>query len=136
MCFFAGGTRYSEQGFGISELHHFHLYHFPFFYAFKVWKHDRLKNVQFSIQMLTPSPFSLLGAVQIQSSLLILSVVAVLLPAAFHFVAGDQINDAQEGPWILSVSHGVSYSIRMLCITLADRTLILCTVGGHHPPGR
>ncbi|KAI0688401.1 Sodium/calcium exchanger protein-domain-containing protein [Cytidiella melzeri] len=65
MCFFAGGMRYSEQGFGIS-------------------------------------------AVQIQSSLLILSVVAVLLPAAFHFVAGDQLPDNQEGPDILSVSHGVA----------------------------
>ncbi|KAI0346126.1 Calcium/proton exchanger [Trametopsis cervina] len=65
MCFFAGGLRFSEQGFGI-------------------------------------------GAVQIQSSLLILSVVAVLLPAAFHFVAGNDIPDSTEGREILSVSHGAA----------------------------
>ncbi|KAI0087295.1 Sodium/calcium exchanger protein-domain-containing protein [Irpex rosettiformis] len=74
MCFFAGGMRYSEQGFGIS-------------------------------------------AVQIQSSLLILSVVAVLLPAAFHFVAGAQIDDSREGPEILSVSHGASIILLVVYIS-------------------
>ncbi|OCH95484.1 calcium/proton exchanger [Obba rivulosa] len=61
MCFFAGGTRFSEQGFGMS-------------------------------------------ATQLNSSLLTVSVIAVLLPAAFHFVGGDS-NEAHD---ILSVSHGVA----------------------------
>ncbi|KAI0767941.1 calcium/proton exchanger [Irpex lacteus] len=74
MCFFAGGVRFSEQGFGIS-------------------------------------------AVQVQSSLLILSVVAVLLPAAFHFVAGDDIVDTLEGPDILSVSHGVAIILLVVYIS-------------------
>jgi len=72
MCFFAGGTRFSEQGFGIS-------------------------------------------AVQLNSSLLTLSVIAVLLPAAFHnavqpsnFNGVDPLTDAQEGHDILSISHGVA----------------------------
>ncbi|EMD34141.1 hypothetical protein CERSUDRAFT_141642 [Gelatoporia subvermispora B] len=61
MCFFAGGTRFSEQGFGQA-------------------------------------------ATQLNSSLLTVSVIAVLLPAAFHFVATDN-NEAHD---ILSVSHGVA----------------------------
>lgn len=48
-----------------------------------------------------------LGATQLNSSLLTVSVIAVLLPAAFHFTAGAQIQDPQEGREILSVSHGV-----------------------------
>ncbi|KAI0635672.1 calcium/proton exchanger [Trametes polyzona] len=65
MCFFAGGTRFSEQGFGIS-------------------------------------------VTQLNSSLLLLSVIAVLIPAAFHFTAGDQIEDPTEAKDILAVSHGTS----------------------------
>lgn len=71
MCFFAGGTRLSEQGFGIS-------------------------------------------AVQLNSSLLTLSVIAVLLPAAFHNAvqpspgSADPLTDKQEGHDILSISHGVA----------------------------
>ncbi|CAL1716536.1 unnamed protein product [Somion occarium] len=65
MCFFAGGTRFSEQGFGVS-------------------------------------------ATQLNSSLLIISVIAILLPAAFHFTAGDQIEDPKEGRDILAVSHGAA----------------------------
>jgi len=61
--FFAGGLKYSEQGFGAS-------------------------------------------ATQLNSSLLTISVIAVLLPAAFHFTAN--ISDAQETRDILSVSHGVA----------------------------
>ncbi|KIP05016.1 hypothetical protein PHLGIDRAFT_36633 [Phlebiopsis gigantea 11061_1 CR5-6] len=63
MCFFAGGTKFSEQGFGVS-------------------------------------------ATQLNSSLLTVSVIAVLLPAAFHFSAGAVIVDSTEGPEILAVSHG------------------------------
>ncbi|KAF8501612.1 calcium/proton exchanger [Russula emetica] len=71
MCFFAGGTRFSEQGFGIS-------------------------------------------AVQLNSSLLTLSVIAVLLPAAFHNAvqpsdgSADPLTNQQEGNDILSISHGVA----------------------------
>ncbi|KAF5359726.1 hypothetical protein D9756_003366 [Leucocoprinus leucothites] len=65
MCFFAGGLKYQEQGFGA-------------------------------------------GAVQLNSSLLTLSVIAILLPAAFHFAAGAQISDDQEGRDILAVSRGTS----------------------------
>jgi len=71
MCFFAGGTRFSEQGFGQ-------------------------------------------GSAQLNSSLLTISVIAVLLPAAFHLALTpsdgqtDQLTDTQEGKDILSVSHGVS----------------------------
>ncbi|KAN0120701.1 calcium/proton exchanger [Russula decolorans] len=70
MCFFAGGTRFSEQGFGIS-------------------------------------------AVQLNSSLLTLSVIAVLLPAAFHNAVQptngiDPLTNQQEGHDILSISHGVA----------------------------
>jgi Ca2+:H+ antiporter len=66
MCFFAGGTRFSEQGFGMS-------------------------------------------ATQLNSSLLTISVIAVLLPAAFHLSSGDTgISTTLEGSDILKVSHGVS----------------------------
>lgn len=71
MCFFAGGTRFAEQGF-------------------------------------------LASAAQLNSSLLTLSVVAVLFPAAFHFAvtpsgsATDQLNDQAEGRDILKMSRGVS----------------------------
>ena len=50
-----------------------------------------------------------LGAVQLNSSLLIVSVIAILLPTAFHFTAGDQIDDPKEGRDILAVSHGVCF---------------------------
>jgi len=68
MCFFAGGTRFSEQGFGI-------------------------------------------GAAQLNSSLLTISVIAVLLPAAFHLSLGNgnsDISSTVEGSDILKVSHGVA----------------------------
>ena len=63
MCFFAGGTRFSEQGFGLS-------------------------------------------ASQLNSSLLTISVIAVLLPAAFHLAVSS--SDSSEGADILKVSHGVA----------------------------
>ncbi|TFK82665.1 Calcium/proton exchanger [Polyporus arcularius HHB13444] len=65
MCFFAGGTRFSEQGFGVS-------------------------------------------VTQLNSSLLTISVIAVLLPAAFHFVGDSTIADPKEISDILSLSHGVA----------------------------
>lgn len=65
MCFFAGGLRYSEQGFGLS-------------------------------------------ATQLNSTLLTISVIAVLLPAAFHFGVNTSLSAEDEGKDILAVSHGVS----------------------------
>lgn len=71
MCFFAGGTRFAEQGF-------------------------------------------LASAAQLNSSLLTLSVVAVLFPAAFHFAvtpggsARDPLDDVAEGHDILKMSRGVA----------------------------
>jgi Ca2+:H+ antiporter len=62
MCFFAGGLKYSEQGFGVS-------------------------------------------ATQLNSSLLTISVIAVLLPAAFDFSTSSR---ATDGPAILALSHGVA----------------------------
>ncbi|KAI0368664.1 hypothetical protein BV20DRAFT_969053 [Pilatotrama ljubarskyi] len=74
MCFFAGGTRFSEQGFDST-------------------------------------------ATQIHSSLLSISVGAVLLPAAFHFALSYNTEDSAEGAGttlqeqkkdILRMSHGVA----------------------------
>jgi Ca2+:H+ antiporter len=73
MCFFAGGTRFSEQGFGIS-------------------------------------------ATQLNSSLLTISVIAVLLPAAFHFVLIGQITASSEVDDILSLSHGVAIVLLFIYI--------------------
>lgn len=44
------------------------------------------------------------GATQLNTSLLTISVIAVLLPAAFHFANGSTTSDSSS---ILSVSHGV-----------------------------
>ena len=48
------------------------------------------------------------GVTQLNSSLLTISVIAVLLPAAFHTAAGAEIPDDRESKDILAVSHGVS----------------------------
>lgn len=78
MCFFAGGTRFSEQGFGIS-------------------------------------------ASQLNSSLLTLSVIGLLIPAAYDMVAGNNnitgYGVATEQVDILKVSHGVA--VVLLFIYLA-----------------
>ncbi|TFY79216.1 hypothetical protein EWM64_g4800 [Hericium alpestre] len=73
MCFFAGGTRFSEQGFGI-------------------------------------------GATQLNSSLMTLSVIGLLLPGAFHLAVQpspdapteDPLTNPKEGSDILSVSRGTA----------------------------
>ncbi|KZT59151.1 calcium/proton exchanger [Calocera cornea HHB12733] len=75
MCFFAGGTRYSEQGF-------------------------------------------LVAPAQLNSSLLVLSVIAVLLPAAFNMAitasnnadnnTSNDVTAQSEGHDILQMSHGVA----------------------------
>ncbi|KAJ7324006.1 Calcium/proton exchanger [Mycena albidolilacea] len=64
MCFFAGGLKFSEQGFGAS-------------------------------------------ATQLNSSLLTISVIAILLPNAFRFAVTPQ-SDSDAGEDILKVSHGVA----------------------------
>ncbi|KAF7312323.1 hypothetical protein MIND_00245400 [Mycena indigotica] len=64
MCFFAGGVKFSEQGFGAS-------------------------------------------ATQLNSSLLTISVIAVLLPAAFRFTVNAN-SDPDAGQDILKFSHGVA----------------------------
>ncbi|KAJ7901427.1 Sodium/calcium exchanger protein-domain-containing protein [Mycena leptocephala] len=64
MCFFAGGIKFSEQGFGAS-------------------------------------------ATQLNSSLLTISVIAILLPNAFRFAVTAQ-SDPDAGQDILKVSHGVA----------------------------
>ncbi|KAM5538547.1 hypothetical protein V8D89_007880 [Ganoderma adspersum] len=74
MCFFAGGTRFSEQGFGIS-------------------------------------------VTQLNSSLLTISVIAVLLPAAFHTAAGAEIPDDQESKDILAVSHGAAIILLVIYLS-------------------
>jgi Ca2+:H+ antiporter len=71
MCFFAGGLKYSEQGFGVS-------------------------------------------ASQLNASLLTISVIAVLLPAAFHFNADPLLTNSQEGHDILAVSHGVAVILLLI----------------------
>ncbi|KAF8997501.1 Sodium/calcium exchanger protein-domain-containing protein, partial [Cyathus striatus] len=73
MCFFAGGLKYSEQGFG-------------------------------------------LVATQLNSSLLTISVIAILLPAAFHFSADAQLTDDEERMDVLSVSHGVAIILLFIYI--------------------
>ncbi|KAJ7227127.1 calcium/proton exchanger, partial [Mycena pura] len=67
MCFFAGGIKFSEQGFGAS-------------------------------------------ATQLNASLLTISVIAVLLPAAFRFsvTTGTTGSDPDAGQDILKFSHGVA----------------------------
>jgi Ca2+:H+ antiporter len=56
----------------------------------------------------------MIGATQLNSCLLTLSVIAVLLPAAFHSAVQptsdgvDQLTNAQEGHDVLAISHGAS----------------------------
>ena len=45
---------------------------------------------------------------QINSSLLVLATVAIVLPAAFHFVVSGQLTDPAEKSAILHMSHAVS----------------------------
>jgi len=76
---------------------------------------------------MTPS-----GAIQLNSSLLTLSVIAVLLPAAFHFVAGGQISDDVEGADILAVSRGVSvlyFESQQRLIDPIGQTSIILLIG-------
>ena len=70
--------------------------------------HTLVLRVFSSLTHFYPSPCrALTGVTQLNSSLLIISVIAVLIPAAFHFSAGAEIKDPQEARDILAVSHGV-----------------------------
>jgi Ca2+:H+ antiporter len=84
MCFFVGGTQFSEQGFGQSK-------------GCRGWD-----GMFFECSILF---LKTLGSSQLNSSLLTVSVIALLLPAAFHFTASSSISN--EGKDILSLSHGV-----------------------------
>ena len=62
------------------------------------------------------------GATQLNSSLLTLSVIGVLLPAAFHNAVQpannnnvDPLTDKQEAHDILAISHGVRKIFHMYC---------------------
>jgi Ca2+:H+ antiporter len=98
MCFFAGGTRFAEQGFLASEF--------------------RLQRLSYSgFQRLT-SPYARVGAANVNSSLLTLSVIALLIPAAFVMAINSSLPNgqpitqtlttAQEGAAVLKMSRGVS----------------------------
>ena len=91
MCFFAGGLKFTEQGFDSSGL-----------FCLRVWN-ERLCS------------FMATAATQVHSSLLSISVGAVLLPAAFHFALtytkdgdADDVSLQQQKDDILRMSHGVS----------------------------
>ena len=96
MCFFVGGTRFSEQGFGVSACSS-HAGLFPFNSG--------------------PHPCSLVADAAHQNSyLLTLSVIAVLLPAAFHNAVQstggvNPLTSKQDGHDILSISHSVCRSL-------------------------
>lgn len=62
-------------------------------------------------------------AAQLNSSLLLIAVIAVLIPSAFHFSittssdgAGLTLTNAQEGTDLLAMSHGVA--VMLLCLYL------------------
>ncbi|POY73204.1 hypothetical protein BMF94_3537, partial [Rhodotorula taiwanensis] len=74
MCFFAGGIKYSEQGFKV-------------------------------------------GAAQLNSSLLVISVIAVLLPAAFNAAFSDNLSAEADKDRILKMSRGTA--VILLVIYLA-----------------
>ena len=87
LCFLAGGMRFSEQGFDASK---------PILMRFQPFLHQ-------------PA-----AATQVHSSLLSISVGAVLLPAAYHFALNSEHNTtspALQKRSILHMSHGVSFML-------------------------
>jgi Ca2+:H+ antiporter len=93
MCFFGGGTRFSEQRFGIGAY-----------------------SECACLVPYNPDPSWLVaGAVQLNPSLLTLSVIAMLLPAVYHNAVQtggvDPLTNQQEGHDILSISRFVSTSL-------------------------
>ena len=59
------------------------------------------------------------GAAQLNSSLLTISVIAVLLPAAFHFAVNTN-TDPDEGYDILRMSHGVAIILLIMYVFLSS----------------
>jgi Ca2+:H+ antiporter len=86
MCFFAGGIKFSEQGFGASTFLTYFIHWIP---------------SSIDVSLIT-------GATQLNSSLLTISVIAILLPNAFRFAVTLQ-SDPDAGQDILKVSHGVCF---------------------------
>lgn len=85
MCFFAGGTQYSEQGFTVSKYAPFNV-------------------IRWALNTAAPA-----GTVQLNSSLLTISVIAVLLPAAYILALSEGPADPnqQQGKQVLQLSRGV-----------------------------
>lgn len=63
------------------------------------------------------------AATQLNSSLLTISVIAVILPAAFHFIVSD--SDSNEAGDILKLSHGVSVSVFVGIPLITDQVAII-----------
>ena len=99
MCFFTGGLKYSEQGFGASTSGSWSM-------------HDPWCD---AVCWLRPS---IIGAAQLNSSLLTISVIAILLPAAFNFTSNTTLSDSEALRDILSVSHGVCIILCTICLFL------------------
>ena len=107
MCFFAGGMKFSEQGFGQSEFHRTTAAG----QCTGIHRACFATGLNSDARMLSLTSPHATGATQLNSSLLTISVIAVLLPAAFHFTADSAIPDDKESKDILAVSHGVSLDI-------------------------
>ena len=72
------------------------------------------------------------GATQLNSSLLTVSVIAVLLPAAFKYfvTSSDQVEEKE----ILSVSHGVSSTVytSRACVDVFWKVAIILLFSAFH----
>jgi Ca2+:H+ antiporter len=73
------------------------------------------------------------GVTQLNSSLLAISVIAVLLPAAFHFSVSGQtpsdpsaggLSNFMEGVDILHVSHGVCHHVSIVAMKVLTCLLL------------
>lgn len=104
LCFFAGGLRFTEQAF------------------------DACMYSSNSLVVLVVNICST-AATQVHSSLLSISVGAVLLPAAYHFSisGGTNIASFEQRLDILQMSHGVRFCLYigscLSCLTVFNRLL-------------
>ena len=111
MCFFAGGIKFSEQGFGQSAC--FHRVSCPSLTIFPIILHCiRIRSALLCTPLILRRipllrSLGLTGTTQLNCSLLIVSVIAILLPAAFHQVVGGNVPIGEEAPAVLSFSRGV-----------------------------
>ncbi len=67
-----------------------------------------LASVSDSVHSLCVLWLTTAGAAQLNSTLLTISVIAVLLPVAFHFSTDASLSGEEDRMDILAVSHGVS----------------------------